>query len=275
MRCSWKSPWMRPWKEALLVLALCVAAGLGLGSPHVHAASSGFARELAEIESLAIRGQSDAALDGYRSLLERGLDFPALRYNLGTLYLEQGDVGRAVLHLRTALRDDPGLEDARYNLERALAARADELAGAPRAPGLLLRLAERVSSTTASLLSGGALLALVLLFGLWPWTAPRTVLRRALGTAMVVALVAFAASAPLFAARVYADGREEAVLLDDEVSARVAPSVDAAVAFVAHAGLYGEVVAEEAGFLRLRLENGLDAWFPRASLGRVGDTKVP
>lgn len=260
-------------RKAAFVLAL--AFGTALAAPFAHAGSSDFARELAEAESLAVRGQTEAALDGYRSLLERGLDFPALRYNLGTLYLERGDLGRAVLHLKSALRADPSLDDARYNLERALAARADELAGTPRGPGFFAEVAELLSSTSASLLFAAALLALSLLFALLPWTPPGTRLRRALFAALGAGGLAFALSTLFFIARVHVDGRVEAVLLEDEVSARVAPRADAAVAFIAHAGLFGEVVAEESGFVRLRLENGLDAWFPRGALGRVGEAKVP
>ncbi len=233
------------------------------------------AHELREIEELAVRGQQEPAIEGYRSLLARGVDFPALRYNLGTLYLERGDVGRAVLHLKTALRADPHLDDARYNLERALAGRADELEGTPRAPSLMSSLASGVSSSEASLRFAAALVVFALLFGLWPWTPPRSLPRRCASAALLLAVAAVALTALMLAARVRADEVKEAVILERELSARAAPSRDAAAAFVAHAGLHGVVVDEEAGFFRLRLENGLDAWFPRAALGVVGEPRAP
>lgn len=249
--------------------ALLLAWVLGF-TASVSAAPAAVERELAEAEDLAVRGQQAAAIDAYRSLLERGVDFAELRYNLGTLYLEDGDLGRAVLHLKSAVRMDPRLDDARYNLERALGARADELEGAAREARVGSVVSDLVRSSEASLAFAGTLLVFVFLLGLWPWTQRGTGLRRFCTGALLLSGTAFALAALVLATRVQVDGEREAVILDSEVSARAGPSADAAVAFVAHAGLSGHIVDEESGFTRLRLENGLDAWFPRAALAVVG-----
>jgi SH3-like domain-containing protein len=54
----------------------------------------------------------------------------------------------------------------------------------------------------------------------------------------------------------------EGVVQKPEVSARKEPDAAAAEAFVAHAGLSGEIVDEQGGYARMRFENGLEAWLP-------------
>ena len=75
---------------------------------------------LKQAAELAARQEHAAAFDAYRALLDEGVDGRDLRYNLGTLALELGRVGDAVLQLRAARRLDPWDDDVRHNLEVAL-----------------------------------------------------------------------------------------------------------------------------------------------------------
>lgn len=224
-------------------------------------------RELAAAEDLALRGRAPAAIDAYQELLERGVDFPALRYNLGTLYLERGDVGRAILNLRACLRERPRHEDAAYNLARAEAARADQVDTAARRP-----LSARVAATVSSAEAAAAFLALsalvALLVAASGWTRGRA--RRAVAVALLASALPWLAAGGVLWARVIADYTAEAVVLSEEVAARKGPSDEAATTFLAHPGLYGAVVAEENGYARVRLDSGLDAWLPSDALGFLG-----
>jgi SH3-like domain-containing protein len=94
----------------------------------------------------------------------------------------------------------------------------------------------------------------------------RNGVRRAVKIGLVVAALLLADAAFVLWARVVVDSTEEAVVLADEVHARAGPQDDAATTFVAHAGLYGEVVAREKDYARVRLDNGLDAWLPIEAL---------
>ena len=57
-----------------------------------------------------------------------------------------------------------------------------------------------------------------------------------------------------------------AAVTSAETSARQGPGEKAPVSFVAHAGLYGRVLARKNGFTRLRLENGLETWIEEKAL---------
>ncbi len=64
--------------------------------------------------------------------------------------------------------------------------------------------------------------------------------------------------------------------MSDEISARLGPSADAKESFVAHAGLAGGVMEVRDGFVRLRLDNGLEAWLPQNALAFVdGGSDIP
>lgn len=231
--------------------------------------ASSIQRELREAETLAIRGEVDAAVAAYREILRQGIDHPDIRYNLGTLRLQQEDLGRAVLHLQTALRVDPRLEDARHNLDIALAARVDQITTAsPRNAVESLRWEEWSASQVWFICFGIAFFAAsVLAIGAWlPYRKMRVWSYRLCAVSSLAAIALGWTGYRLGELR----QREEAVVLADELPARMGPAQDAAASFTAHAGLNGYVMARENGFVRLRLENGLDAWFPQDSLASLG-----
>lgn len=226
-------------------------------------------RALAQAESHAIRGQIDQAIDAYRALLQEGVDNSDIRYNLGTLRLQQGDVGRAVLHLRTALRTDPAFEDARHHLDLALAERSDLMQNASGRGGFLWQAWQTVPMTSIARIFFGFAFLGAFFFAVAAWLPAKQL--RAWGYRLCAAAMLLASIfGVMWYARAEANGREEAVVLVDELPARIGPEADAAVTFTAYAGLYGEALTREGTFIRLRLENGLDAWFPADALASVG-----
>jgi hypothetical protein len=250
--------------RALLLLGIMLFAG---AAPDARASSS--AQQLAEAEGLALGDNAGAAVDAYDALLASGIDTPDLRYNLGTLQLQQGELGQAVLHLRAALRARPRDGDARFNLERALEARVDQVVGEARARRPTAVVAGVVSADEAAVF---LLVALALFFACLAaraWLSPGAA-RRALGYGVgIFALVLLGASL-VAGLRSLHDAESEAVVLAGDVPARAGPSADARETFTAHAGLYGVVVEQEAGYSRVRLDNGLDAWLPDDALAFLG-----
>lgn len=230
----------------------------------VGGAVSDLETHLTKAADLAVHDEIEAAIDAYRVLLDEGTEVPGLHYNLGTLYLEAGDVGPAVLHLRSALHRDPADEDAAHNLEVALAGRADQLQGV--GPGLsfwqeLGRGVRPQVAQAAFLLPFGLLLLVVAGYGV---LAPRRWMR-----AIVAALtLATLLGGLVLVARAEADVEEVAVVLEG-TDARKGPSPTAAVSFSAHPGLSGTVRERSGGFARLRLDNGVEAWLDEAALGVV------
>lgn len=241
--------------KPLLVAALCLVAGAGLAADP----------RIKEVERLAAHGELEAAraqLQTIHAELEAsGASTSAgLHYNLGTLALGSGDVGGAVLHLSAAARRAPLDDDIRHNLEVALARRADQVSAAAAAPA-----GSRVPAAPVRLAFGVALALLGVLIAAAAMTSGQAarIVRSAIGP--VVAATVVAGSVLLL--RWQADTTELVVVMGD-AEARPQPDTSAS-GFTVHAGLTGVVVAEQHGFLRLRLENGVDVWVERAEVQRV------
>jgi len=61
-------------------------------------------------------GQYTQAITGFETLVQEGLSAPLL-YNLGNSYVQDGQIGKAILNYERALRLAPGDSDIRGNLE--------------------------------------------------------------------------------------------------------------------------------------------------------------
>jgi len=215
---------------------------------------------LKDAERLAAHGELDAARAQYQTihdeLANSGADASAaLHYNLGTLALSADDMGPAVRHLLAAARRAPLDDDIRHNLATALTRRADHVEAA------------RQDAFGARLPPGPVTLVLGILLGLLGLLlAARGVLSGRLavvaGRGLVPVLVATVVAGLAFAVRLAADGAVVAVVML-ETEARPQPDKGAG-GFTIHPGLTGHVVAEQDGFVRLRLENGVDVWVDHA-----------
>jgi hypothetical protein len=227
---------------------------------------------LKRAETLATRGEGAAAVEIYRELVERGLASADVHYNLGTLLLEQGDLGRAALHLESALRDDPRHADARHNLDVLSSARRDEIEVTEPAFELVDDVGGALSPPLASLAfvipAGLLFIALALLALIVEPRRRRRMWRLTNALALCTLVGAF-----VLGLRVAYESVPRAVVVTDSAPARKAPANDAAIVLEAHAGLSGSVVTQEGDFSRLRLENGLELWIETRALAFVDDTR--
>ena len=60
-------------------------------------------------------------IDNFEAMLAKGQDNALLRFSLGSAYLNAGDAGKAVAHLRSAVEQDPKYSAAWKLLGKALA----------------------------------------------------------------------------------------------------------------------------------------------------------
>ena len=235
-----------------MITALVVVVGLvGASDPRVK-----------DAEGFAAHGEPDTARATYGALLDEltasgASASAALHYNVGTLALGAGDVGPAVLHLLAAERRAPLDDDIRHNLNAALARRADQVEGNTSLPlGARLPPGPVRATFGACLALLGILLAVA---GIRRRGLPRAVVRAAAAAALV--------SGAIFAVR-FAAERAVVVVVQQDTEARPQPDASAA-GFTVHPGLTGAVVSEQQGFVRLRLENGVDVWVDHGAIAVV------
>jgi tetratricopeptide (TPR) repeat protein len=209
-----------------------------------------------------------AAREGFEKLLSRGFGGPDVLYNLGTTYLAQGDVGRAVLSLERARRQGGGAPDLEANLSMARARQVDKVVGPAAEEPFLTRVVEATDGRLAAwgfLAAWGLGLGMLLLFrflrpGGRTWAA-------------VVAGVALTAAVPtgaLLAAHVYVQQTvHEGVVLAPTLVAREFPRDEAKALFEVHPGLKVRLLEETGRFVRIRLPNGLEGWTDRDGVSEI------
>ena len=106
----------------------------------------------AEAQRAYVDRDYDTAIARYEALAAGGAASADVQYNLGNAYFRAGRLGRAMLAYERALALDPGMDDARYNLDvaRELASARfgeDKLKGAERDP-VWMRVAGWVPTST-------------------------------------------------------------------------------------------------------------------------------
>ncbi len=203
-----------------------------------------------------------------------------LSFNLGTAYLELGELGRATYHLRRALEHTSApsgevMERARYNLQ--IARRRAELQAAATGAkidrpetwwDLVLEVLRAQGIAWFSLLTGWAALVVLVLH-------VRRV-RQGTGstgsTRAVIAVLAatYLALGSLHGLAARADRTSpQAVVLQPQLEAREGPGNHRNVEFTLQAGSRVRIVDQSPGWRRVRLPGGIEGWVPEKSVGRL------
>jgi len=207
---------------------------------------------LEKAESLALKGDQSAALALYEEVAKNAYSAD-LFYNIGTLALSEGDFAKAALYLNKAERLSPA-EDITHNLDILKNARKNRLDDQGQSSlGFIRALGHAFSANTATYIFIVAfgfslcLLALSMAF------------RKKRGVALLVSLLLSGISAFALLARISVD-TEVGAVVSQQTPARSAPDDEAKELFTAYPGLYGWVQDEDAGFTKLRLDNGVEIW---------------
>ena len=209
-----------------------------------------------------------AAQEGYEKLLSRGMGGPDVQYNLGTTYLAQGDLGRAMLALERAWKEGGRAPDLEANLALARARQVDKVEGATVEEDFLTRL---VRATSAKAVGWGFLGTWVAGFGLLVLFRFLTPGRRTWAAVLAgLALTAALPAGALLGAHAWvSETVHEAVVLAPKLVAREFPRGEAKVLFEVHAGLKVRLLEETGRYVRLRLPNGLEGWAEREGVAEL------
>ncbi len=244
-----------------LLLALLILSGAGSAN-----ATLGPELRMAEGSALYEAGDFDGAAAVWGSLTREGLEDSRLRYNLGNAHFQMGEVGRAILNYRRALRLAPRNSELRDNLALARSRRVDgesaQFGGdflSTRWQGL-----RSVISTGEFAAIGLILLwigTVLLLLGILRWMA-WTRLRWPL---VIIALLLPLASIAAWTAEWQDWSGKEAVLLAPTVTVSSGPGSDFVTLFEIHEGAELRIREERGAWVRVRLGDELEGWIPRGS----------
>ncbi|MGE3180451.1 MAG: hypothetical protein AB7N71_02395 [Phycisphaerae bacterium] len=206
-----------------------------------------------------------AAIDGFEALTAAGVESAALRYNLGNAYFRANDLGRAVLNYRRALENDPNHARARANLDFVRARVAPHLSDTGNAG-----IWKSLSFLNVSL-SAQTRLWLCALAGIVGWGALLLRARRRapalMGVGIVGALIAMTLASSLWWQISDRTTRPPAVVVQDNVTIRLGrgDGSDPAMREPLGPGVELRVLQTRAGWLEVKLANGLEGWIPESA----------
>jgi|ERR1700747_1555896 tetratricopeptide (TPR) repeat protein len=211
--------------------------------------------------NLAYReGKYEEARANYLQLISTGTAAPELFYNLGNIWLKDGEQGRAILNFRRSLVLDPNFTPAQRNLDSVLRS-----IGNPEEHPLYqwLRLRSDFWFTSTAILFWLTAIAALL------WRATQR-----LRTAGKIALLVFA---PIFVLSLamtlwVGDGMKDpnlAVVVDQSSDVRFGPAASSRIVVTLGAGQELKLLSERGDWTFCRLDNGLSGWIHTQSIERI------
>lgn len=261
----------------LLCLVLCVlavpAVAMGAGEGAAVPARPAHPDELFERGNQAyLHGDFRGAIDAYEQLVGQGLIHEDLYYALGNAYFRADRIGPAILNYERALVLDPEQEDAQANLKLARQTAAqrwqDKLVGEQADPAWM-RLLSTFTPGGLTLLFLGLYWGLFLLLG-FIYFLGAGFLRVAAWVMLVFVLMGTLGAGGLLAGRWWLVERAEyGIVLADEAQVKEGPDPSYQTSFVVHGGLRARAVGHDAGWVRVRLSNGLEGWLQDREFGRL------
>ncbi len=249
--------------KQLFLLVLAVA--LGVGPVWAQPSADEIMAQAAEAYAATDYG---VALALYDALLEAGVRHSSLYMNTGHTYLQQGELGRAMLYYRRAQQLIPRDPQLAASIARVRADRID-------VQGDEVNLLDNIASSTAGLLSNVELAWL----GLGAWTlwfgvlvlarvipSQRLTLRApAIALGVVVLALVVLVSSRLVVNRL----RAPAVIVVEEAPALSGPGEVYLELFDVHDGAEVRVLERAQGWARVLLPDGRQGWVTTDSVDEV------
>lgn len=212
-------------------------------------------------------GQYEASVQGYDSLISRGIENHIIYYNLGNCYFKLGNLGEAIYFYKKAQRLAPYDRDINFNLNFARARRADNVKGY-QYPQFINMFVNFLGSLSINLLS---IIAMVLYFGLaifialFFWYKKHFFgksLKIWLGGVLLVVLI-------VLAVNIKRVNSPEGVLVESVSEVRSGPSEEYTLVFTIHEGMELKILEEQKGWFRIVLPDGLEGWLPAEKVKKI------
>ncbi len=211
-------------------------------------------------------GNYPAAVTGFESIAQSGVQNGALYYNLGNAHLKNGDLGHAILWYERAVKLIPGDPDLVFNFDyaRSLAKDATDESALPLVRIFFFWKYQLSAHTVIILAAGGNLIFWGLALG-WRITGRRILRRMA-----IVALIPSVVFVMTAGYNYYESaGSRRGIILPEAVPIRSGWEQTSTELFVLHAGAKVEVVKSTTDHLLIRFSKDKIGWVPRNSLGLI------
>lgn len=216
------------------------------------------------------QGQYSDAAALYEEILKNGVS-PELYYNLGNSYYKADETGLAILNYERALRLDPGLNDASYNLDIAQQKVVDNINSSPSffVKRWINSLIESYTTNQWAIISVVAFIAMLVLFFLFAFSSTRSKRKYAFYASFFAGF--------LFVLSLSFSGirkdellkHHDAIVLSGAVTAKSSPDKSGTDIFQLHEGTRVTVKNLLGNWVEIKLENGAVGWIEESNIERI------
>jgi tetratricopeptide (TPR) repeat protein len=238
-----------------VLLAICLATTLRAADE----ADTTFARANADYTA----GKYTSAIEGYESLVKNGHWNASVFYDLGNAYFRKNDLGRAILNYERALALDPAQPEARANLQLVRdRARALELRTGWAEQHLDFLTRDQYTWLAAIAFWGAVAIGMGLNFSkrrpvVWTFTL------------VLLGAIAAGAAAAAYQLENGSAGRNLAIVVDKDVSARLAATESVGTVLILPPGSEIKILSTRGSWDYAALPNDQLGWIPHGSAERV------
>ncbi|WP_010423178.1 tetratricopeptide repeat protein [Anaerophaga thermohalophila] len=211
---------------------------------------------------LYANGNFEEAFEVYESILQSGLESPALYYNLGNAYYKTGELPEAILNYERALLLAPQDADIRYNLELAYEQTADKIDKVE-----VFFLTKWFRSIRNLNDSDGWAVYSIIAFVLFLLSAGFYLFGRSSATKKVgfsLAVIFLIISGTSFGFSSYQKeklvDRRHAIIFTPTVNIKSSPDTSGTNLFVLHEGTKVELISKLGEWWNVRLQDGSEGW---------------
>lgn len=213
----------------------------------------------------------EKAVELYEQLTSEKLYSPELHYNLGNAYYRLNEFAPAILHFEKAIKLDPGMEDARFNLRMARTKIKDKAEILPE-PSIVLWWKSLVASKTPdgwTWLSIQFLVLALLAFGFFRLSKKISLKKGGFYTGVFLLLVFFLTSFFALNRNKHYVGEYEAIVFTPSVTVLSAPGDNGAGLYVIHDGLKVKITSSSDDWYEIKIPNGEKGWVKKEHLRTI------
>jgi len=208
-------------------------------------------------------GKYESAIEGYESLVKNGHWNASVFYDLGNAYFRKNDLGRAILNYERALALDPAQPEAKANLQLVRdRARALELTSGWAEQHLTFLTRDQYTWLAAIAFWGTIAIGMRLNFSkrrpvVWVFTL------------VLLGLIAAGGAAAAYQLENGSAGRNLAIVVGKDVTARLATAESAGAVLVLPPGSEIKILSTRGSWDYAALPNDQRGWIPAGSAERV------
>ena len=202
------------------------------------------------------------AIESYSKLVDTGYTALALEYNIGNAYMENNQLGKAILHYERALVLKPNDKAVQYNLDIANHRKLDQFK--VLTPFYLTTLwnnwRDKFTSNQWSYISFGAVIAVMISFLLWLFLKKRALKKVFFILAVIIFFVAIV-PVSLALARASQEIRTDyGIILVEKAELKQGPDSKSETITNIHEGSKIQILDRIGQFYKVYLPNGEEGW---------------